>query len=88
MIQQGGVASLQPFIGDYTLEEIITYIGRKWLGILYRLQGSQALERAWRLRVSLISERVSGLESFIHKVFLLRFRWERETYSRIDRQVP
>jgi hypothetical protein len=37
--------------------------------------------------VSLISERVNGLETFIQKVFLLRFRWERETSSRIDRHV-
>jgi hypothetical protein len=28
--------------------------------------------------MSLISERVSGLETFILKVFLIRFRWERE----------
>jgi hypothetical protein len=67
-----------------TSKEIITHRGSRWLQILYRVRGSQALEGAWRLRVSLISERVNGLETFIQKVFLLKLRWERETSSRTN----
>jgi hypothetical protein len=37
--------------------------------------------------VSLILERFSGLETFIQKVFLLIFKWERDTSSMTDRHV-
>jgi len=47
-----------------------------------------ASEGACRLKVSLISKRVSGLETFIQKVFLFkfkfRFRWERRSPGLTD----